>query len=156
MSKRLCIILVLLATTATASASQLGGNPEEERFFDFLGILFFVLLALFASVPEVFLTTFILGFSGISFGTTFRWLLMINVARLPLIYGPMLESYNSLGTRIAFFVLGISTQTGIIKLLSRFDRFQQDNFRKLKWLNSTLAALAGCIVSIFIFRLFIA
>jgi hypothetical protein len=132
-------LLAVLACEATARANPCGAHPGE--------IAAWIGVVVIAMALEVFVTTALLLFSGLSVVQMGFALFLINTASYLGIALPLYELAKSIWL---VEIVVILAETALIKLLSLFGPFQQDTFTGLRWRYALLAALAGNACSYYV------
>jgi len=132
-------LLAVFACAATAHANPCGPHPTA--------VAAWIIVVLAAMVVEVCITTGVLLFSGLAVAPTALVLFPANLVSYAGIVLPLYSIAKSVWLVEAVVLLA---ETGLIKLLSLFEPFQQDTFDGLKWRSALLAALAGNACSYYI------
>ncbi len=135
--KKLVFILALLFPATIALA-----NPSSNPFpMDWLkSTIFYV--SCFGT--EVLLVVTILFFCHMSVVPLLITLFIGNLLMYFFIFQPVLEATENVlaSEAVIVFVEGV-----FIKMLSRFDTFQLDDFKRLKWITAFIIAAAGNFLS---------
>ena len=142
MRKKIILALAILAAPSVAYANPIVVNPTS--------FIAFWVVVVFALVVEAGIASLVVTVSGMSPVRVFLGFLAGNALVYFIAFRPLLERGS---VPIVALELGVvSADAMIIKFLSAFAPFQNDNFTRLSWLHAIIAAGAGNAFSYFIGR----
>ena len=131
----LCVLLPIVARA----------NPV---MLDPASLISFVVVAFFAFIVETGIVALCLTFSGLATMRVFASYFITNLIIFFAVFYPLLQREQIPLPLLEALVVALDAAA--IKLLSKFDALQGDEFANLSWLRSGLIAAAGNAASFFV------